>query len=417
MFNINMIKTYCKNPLLTSEFNNLPKTSNLEISIVDDKSLEIIMRIKDLLCAFEPMGYDELRYLYIESVRGEIDDWCTYDEFRRQNGGRMKAWKKEWSYRYPNSKQWHEVGIRYHNQLVFLFITRRYRDNVIIGNTKDCYTPREQVTSYRYDVSAFLTKLEKYLTSVIEAITADPEGYIRYLEDNYPYRMRSGKIASKDWCRITKEKLLVMDGETYSIIQKVSRMKPEAACMKLTLNEYMRVWKIAYTALPRHQHLKDSSLAEVFRHSSKGDLRLIRGYDWDSEADFQEWENENSPYHCYDVCYARVHLFAQSVNGSRYLELAAHYEGWIEELICIAVALYKAGVPFVLRDADELLTLHDKNGTIAITPEYQYGRSIIKNPDRHLPSIGKNGISRRLMGELITTIQWERFQEVKPIKK
>ena len=72
-----MIKTFCENPLLISEFSRLPVSHNLEITIVDDKSLEVILRIEKLLSVFEPMGVDELRYVYIEAVRGRIDDWCT----------------------------------------------------------------------------------------------------------------------------------------------------------------------------------------------------------------------------------------------------------------------------------------------------------------------------------------------------
>ena len=64
-----MVKTFCKNPPLISEFNQLPVSHNLEITIVDDKSLEVIVRIEKLLSAFEPMGVDELRYVYIEAVR------------------------------------------------------------------------------------------------------------------------------------------------------------------------------------------------------------------------------------------------------------------------------------------------------------------------------------------------------------
>lgn len=412
-----MIKTFCENPLLISEFNQLPASHNLEITIVDDKSLEVILRIEKLLSVFEPMGLDELRYVYIEAVRGKIEEWCTYEEYRQEHGGRMKSWKKDWKYHHPVSKEWYQVGIRRYRELVFLYISRRHRGDVVLGNTKDVYTTREQVDSYRYDLSSFLTKLEAYLSAVVESVLQDSEGYVRYLEDNYPYRMRSGKISVKDWCRITKETLLVLDDESYKIIKELSARKPESAYLKLTLREYMRIWKIAYTSLPEHRHLKDTSLEEVFRHSSKGDLRQIQGYDWDSETDFHEWGKKNSSFHCYDICYARVHLFAQSDGESHYLELAAHYEGWIEVLVCIAVALHKAGVPFVLRNADELLSLHHQEGDVAIRPGYHYGRSFIGSPDRYIPEVGRDGICQKQIDELISAVRWDRFQELKPIQK
>ena len=411
-----MVKTFCENPSFISEFSQLPVSHNLEITIVDDKSLEVILRIEKLLSVFEPMGVDELRYVYIEAVRGRIEDWCTYEEYRKKTGERMKSWKKEWRYRHPYAKEWYQIGVRHYKELVFLYISRRLHDDVVIGNTKDVYTPREQVDTYKYDVYAFLTKLEAYLISVVESIKNDPQGYIRYLEENYPHRMRTGKIATKEWCRVTKEKFLDLDEETLGIMEDLAARRPETSHLKLTLREYMRIWKIAYTSQPKYQHLKDLPLEEVFRHSSKGYMSNIKGYDWDSESDFQKWGDANSPYHCYDVCYARVHLFPQSDGADYYLELAAHYEGWIKNLICMAVALYKAGVPFVLRNAEELLALHYQTGSVAIRPEYHYGRSFISNPERYLPRVG-DGVTQKQIDELISIIDWDGFQEVKPIQK
>lgn len=411
-----MIKTFCENPLLISEVNQLPASRNLEVTIVDDKSLEVIERIEKLLSSFEPMGFDELRYVYIEAVRGTIEDWCTYEEYWKKTGERMKSWKKEWRYRFPRAKEWYEIGIRHYKELVFLFISRKHRGDVVLGNTKDGYTPREKIDTYKYDVSSFLIKLESYLISVVESIKNDPQAYIRYLEENYPHRMRTGKIATKEWCRVTKEKFLDLDEETLGIMEDLAVRRPETSHLKLTLREYMRIWKIAYTSKPEYQHLKDMPLEEVFRHSSKGYMSNIKGYDWDSESDFQKWGDANSPYHCYDVCYARVHLFPQSDGADYYLELAAHYEGWIPNLVSMAVALYKAGVPFVLRDAQELLALHYQTGSVVIRPECSYGRSLITKPERYLPRVG-DGVTQKQIDELISIIDWDGFQEVKPIQK
>ena len=411
-----MVKTYCENPLLISEFNQLPACRNLEISIVDDKSLDVIMRIKKLLSIFEPMGIDELRYVYIEAVRGTIEDWCTYEDYRKITGERMKAWKKEWRYGYPYSKEWYQIGIRHYKELTFLYISRNWREDIILGNTKDIYTPREQVESPIYDVSSFLIKLEAYLVSVVESIKNDPQGYIRYLEGNYPHNLRTGKISTYDWCRITKENGFDLDDETLGIIQNILSSKPESSCIPLTLREYMRIWKIAYTSLDQNQHLKDSSIEEVFRHSSKGGLSDMEAYDWDSESGFRKWEQENSSYHCFDICYARVHLFAQSYNGRYYLELAAHYEGWLHELLRIAIALYKAGVPFVLRDAENILAMYNLKGDVKIIPFYDFSHSYIGRPERHLPSIGHDGVSKSQYNELVSTIKWNEFKDVKLIE-
>jgi hypothetical protein len=178
----------------------------------------------------------------------------------------------------------------------------------------------------------------------------------------------------------------------------------------------MRIWKIAYTSLDQNQHLKDSSLEDVFRHSSKGDLSDMEAYDWDSESGFRKWEQENSSYHCFDIRYARVHLFAQEYKDRYYLELAAHYEGWLRELLRIAVALYKAGVPFVLRDAENILAMYNLKGDVKIIPFYDFRHSYIGRPERHLPSIGRDGVSKSQYNELVSTIKWNEFKDVKVIE-
>lgn len=408
-----MVKTFCKNPLLISEFSHLPTSCNLEIAIVDDKSLEVIIRIEKLLSVFEPMCFEELRYVHIEAVRGRIEEWRSYEEYEKAYGRKAKTWKRDWRFLFPEAKEWYQVGVRRNRELVFLYISRNWREDIVLGNTTDIYTQRKDVDSYMYDVSAFLTKLEKYLMSVVESIKKDPQSYTDYLEDNYPHNMRTGKISLKDWCRITKERLLNLDEDTLGIIKELASRKPESSCMSLTLREYMRIWKIAYTSLPEHQYFKESSMEEVFRHSSKGSMLYLQSYDLDSKNDFQKWDKENSPYHCYDICYARVHLFAQSCNEGHYLELAAHEEAWLDELLCIAVALYKAGVPFILRHAEELLALNNQDGDIVVRPGHLFLRSPIGKPDRRLPSPGRDGVTRLQYEELVSTILWDKFPDVK----
>ena len=408
-----MVKTFCENPLLIPEFGQFPASQDLEVAIVDDKSLEVIIRIEKLLSVFEPMGFDDLRFVHIEAVRGRIEDWHSYEEYEKTYGRKAKTWKRDWNFLFPHAKEWYQVGVRRNRELVYLYISRNWRDDIVLGNTKDAYTPRKDVDSYMYDVSNLLNKLEKYLMSVVESIKKDPQSYTDYLEENYPHYMRSGKISIKGWCRITKEWLLNLDEDTLDIIKELASRKPESLCMNLTLREYMKMWKIAYTSLPEHQYFKESSMEEVFRHSSKGSGLYLQSYDLDSEGDFLKWGKENSPYHCYDICYARVHLFAQSCNGGHYLELAAHEEAWLDELLCIAVDLYKAGVPFMLRHAEELLALNNQEGDIVVRPGRLFLRSPIGKPERRLPSPGRDGVTRSQYEELVSTILWDKFPDIK----
>jgi hypothetical protein len=84
---------------------------------------------------------------------------------------------------------------------------------------------------------------------------------------------------------------------------------------EMTLRKYMHIWRIAYEVYRTKSEIdpieksvyEDVSDKEIFtRHNSKG--REIDGLNLDSEEDFLKWEGTNSPYHCLDIAYARVHL-------------------------------------------------------------------------------------------------------------
>ena len=72
----------------------------------------------------------------------------------------------------------------------------------------------------------------------------------------------------------------------------------------------MHYWRIAYEAVYGKMSGDD---IEVFQHSSKG--YEIKEYHLDSEDDFRRWKNDVSPYHVFDVVYARVHLYPTCTNG------------------------------------------------------------------------------------------------------
>ena len=51
----------------------------------------------------------------------------------------------------------------------------------------------------------------------VDAIVKDPDAYNRYIEENLPYRQRSGKIRSKDLNRILPERRLQVENREHCI--------------------------------------------------------------------------------------------------------------------------------------------------------------------------------------------------------
>ena len=68
----NSIKTYGPNPLETREIRSLPECDCFNYTVLDEKSCEVMYRIEALMERLAPMGIDNMRSLWIETVRGDI---------------------------------------------------------------------------------------------------------------------------------------------------------------------------------------------------------------------------------------------------------------------------------------------------------------------------------------------------------
>ena len=60
--------------------------------------------------------------------------------------------------------------------------------------------------------------------------------------------------------------------------------------------------------------------------------------------------------------------------------------------------------------------MHNLKGDIEILPDHSFCHSYIGRPERHLPSIGRDGVSKSQYNELVSTIKWNEFKDVKLIE-
>lgn len=423
MTNCMTSETFCADPILTREISRLPESDCFNHTVVDEKSCEVMYRIETLLGKLAPMGMDNMRRLWIETVRGDINDWKTYEKWAEdEDEPTEEKWREDWLYEYPNEVEWYEIVTRQYEQLHSLIIYNDRIHNVDFANQEDAYGRKK--AQYRYDFSKFLLKLESYLTSVVEKIEAVPDSYNEYLEQNLSYYHRKGTIKAKEWLRILPDSEMPVKGseDIIKVLKSKPKQYPEPMYESMTLRKYMHIWRIAYDAF--HENIDwdwaepykaDLSVTDeqMFERSPKG--REAFDYDLDSEKGFKEWWNENHMYHCYDIVYARVHLIPQEQygKGGWSLYFCGDREGYLLGTLGAAVALVKAGIPFEF-DTKEYVDFLRGNFTIEIDPLDP--RSSVECPRRFLPYPGGN-VSQEQVDRLIAAIKWKKQKKVRLKKK
>lgn len=409
------METFCTKPLLTAELKHLISESGLRTRILDDRSLEVLLRIENMLIIIEPMGSDDCRYLYIETVRGTFEQWLEIEDVTADSASAMCGLRNDWLDDLPNEKEWFEVGVARFENLVRIYISDIYGSTFVLANTRNIYTPRDHDQSARYDAYGLLCRIEKYLQEVVNRIIEEPQSYMDYIEKHYPYHCRKGSVSYKNWCDIMGQKLVELDDKEVELLRSVTTPHLTYYDGPMTLREYMKVWKIAYCGIIGDDFLNTLTPEEIFTRSSKGSEEDIGKYDPDSEKDFIIWGKENAGYHCFEVTYVNVHLLPAPKAGRWRLQLLATHEWAIGDMLAAAKAIAAEGIPFSMPQARDILRMHEMKGKIIIDSDYA-DRSRIGEIVRRLPEAGYAGVTKAQVEELIKAIQWDPLQEVKLYK-
>lgn len=383
--------------------------------IIDDASLSIMLRIEQTMQRLHPMGDDDIRWIWIEikapGKRYRIEDADKNGNYWYELS---TAHYKDFHYMVLRNRSWRWIGLQSADH-----IGAERKPNPVYGN-----------------VEKPLLLLEKYVTTVVDWICEDAEGYNAYVEQHLPYNKRHGRIRRADLDRICPTYRTFESPEhVVSILKRMKRI-PLWTADKMTLRTYMHIWRIAYeTYRTKDSYESDKPSVyygrtdeEVFkRFNSKG--REIENYDLDTEEGYLAWDKENSPYHCHDVAYARIHLIPRKnegyilerkmpvPEGMWYFDLNFSVYGYSQDVINIFEALSDAGIGVRSHSAKRLYKMASETDWVSISPipnKYTHDDEI--GNEISLPCVSDD-ISEEQVTEVIATIEWEPEQKVKPIKR
>ena len=280
---------------------------------LDKKSFALLLDIQNTLSVFEPIDDDEARKIWLEIPRGTAEGWKAFDDerswYHNPEEDNLASYQEALASEFPYEKEWFFLVTSTYRENTFLKISDRDHRYVILTNRH--FHDNSEPT----DMCWFLEPLLQQVKERVADIVKDPDAYNQYIEENLPYRQRSGVIKSKDLNRIIpKRKLKVYEsGNTDWEGQNVP-----APFETMSIRQFCKYYRIADTAWlskpgkKRAQKVsddRDDVECYRYRNSLHGPLDQ---FDLDSEKDYLEFAQDH---------YGELGLSRMNVGATR------HYAG------------------------------------------------------------------------------------------
>lgn len=340
--------------------------------VVNEPTRQLMLRIENSLFRLQAMGDDERRELWIRADPGTLEEWISYEKMLEWGSVEnyeeyLELWKEESSednlwYRIVSAsyKDFHQFIVSDNIHGLVDLRTIPYVDYKGFDNSKAC------------DLTKPLGNIADAIDSLVENILSDNgKEYVDFVEKNLPYGKREGTIHRRKLYQLADIDPLKEFDKKKLINILTSKEKP-IEYEEMTLRIYIQMWAKCYRALHQNQY-EGISDTELFKHSSKGYEAL--NLDFDLPSDFQEWDDACSFAHCFDVVYARVHLWVRrnETTGKYGFVLGTRSVWNLSQYLLIAETLDAQGIRISYTDLDAILPLLREEDLVEITPyAYRY---------------------------------------------
>ena len=393
---------------------------------VDGRSFELLQEIQRALAVFEPIGDDEARMIWLDIPRGTAEEWKAFDDehswYSDPEDENLVRYQEALNNEYPYDKEWFFLVTSTCRENTFLKISDRNHRYVIFTNRhfRDEACPKDMVW--------IMEPLLRLVKVRVDEIVKNPNAYNRYIEENLPYRQRSGRIKSKVLNKILPERRLQVEDREHCIEVMKELIRREeiyesekddwesrglpAPFEKMTIREFCKYYRVADRAfLSRSGNRAVSEEDDVAYYTRHGLHGQLDEYDLDSEKDFKRLATDH---------YGELGLSRMNVGATKYyaggkwiITFGISYSAHDEVGLRIAMALYETGAPFVFYDAENLLHILEETGMVRISPftfhDYLQGdddEGVIEMP--FVENCDKEGeLTREQYDEIVRQAEWE----------
>ena len=401
--------------------------------VVGGDMLERLVEIQHRFERLAVMGDDEYRGFYIEVPRPAPEEWGDAEELIAPGEyDSREAFLADWLAFNPVETRWFHVASSRYGDFRSIRVTDRKRTSFIITNDSKCTDVEPDDTWCRET----LTRLFDYLERMIDVIVANPDRFNDYVAHNLPYQQRTGRIAQKDFNRIVPNfKIEVEDRETAIKALEDSVYGHSAPLLEtMTIRKYCTYYRIAnevYEAYHRKSGLSEriyidpqdvpEELRDVAYYKRKKFVDVTEMYDIDSPEDFIRFATD----HYGELGFSRLNIIASKVPQQGWMIVVSNsYSANVELAIEVATALYKVGVPLLIRDAEKLLRILREEDYVRLIPNtyhnymgYQEEGTVYELPwEYECSDDSESDLTLEQYNAIVSLAEWQDEELVKPIE-
>lgn len=417
--------------LNTSHLEALGESRQWEI-VVGGDMLERLVEIQHRFERLAVMGDDEYRGFYIEVPRPAPEEWGDAEELIATGEYESReSFLEDWLACNPMETRWFHVASCRYSDSRSIRITDRKRTRFIIANRSNC---EDAESDYLWS-KEILISLFDYLERLIDVIVANPDGFNDYVADNLPYQQRTGRIAQKDFNRIVPNfKIEVEDRETAIKALEDSMHGLSAPLFEtMTIRKYCTYFRIANEVYETYYRKRGvSECIYVDPHDVPEELRdvvyykrvkfvdVTEMYDIDSLDDFRRFATD----HYGELGLSRLNILASYDRQYGWkIVVSNSYSANVRLAIEVATALYKAGAPLLIYDAEKFLKILKEEDYVRLVPEsfhnymgYQEKGCVYELPwEYECADDDDSFLTLKQYHELVSIAEWQSESRVRPI--
>ena len=365
-------------------------------AVSDEGSRALLMEIKKLLDVFAPIGDDLLHGLWIEVPRGKFSDWASFKEMKEWGDvNNRKEYLKQWKLEFPMESYWYFVSVSQYRGHTYLHITDHDSRWCIIHD--DVRWNRHSIGPLDWYLEPLLVFLKEKLAEIVK----DVEAYNRYVDEHLPKRQRTGRIARKDLNRIVSwqrripknlRRVIKMLKECIANEAVYRMTEPKLPpCYreplpKMSIRIYTKYFRVAYEAYEKHfsglrwrsRRERKEYWAFLDESAAMTDIEFYRRYqhgrhgeitddtDFDSEEAFKKMAYDH--YGELGLSRNKVHATGYYTPGKWLITFGVSYSAWVDAGCEIALALYEAGAPLLVYDAQKMSDILEERDFVMLTP-------------------------------------------------
>ena len=280
-----------------------------------------------------------------------------------------------------------------------------------------------------------LTRLFDYLQRLIDVVVANPDGFNDYVAHHLPYQQRTGRITRKDLDRIVPELRVEVEDREMAIKALAESVHGHSAPLleTMTIRKYCTYYRIAnevYEAYHRKPGLSGriyidpqdvpEELRDVVYYKRKKFVDVTEMYDIDSPEDFMRFATD----HYGELGLSRLNIFASNDRQHGWMIVVSNsYSANVGLTIEVATALYKAGAPLLIYDAEKLLRILLEEDYVRLVPDSFTQRSTVQEegsvyelPWEYECSDDANSVLTKEQYQAIVSLtEWKPEEPVRPI--